>query len=47
LPDINRTSQEKLKDVGVPFIEIKNPNQGHEPIPDMQQVDSWFEKYLK
>jgi dipeptidyl aminopeptidase/acylaminoacyl peptidase len=37
----------KLKDAGVPFKEIKNPDQGHNPVPDMQEVDNWFKKYLK
>lgn len=37
----------KLKDAGVPFKEFKNPNQGHAPIPDMEEVDNWFQRYLK
>ncbi|MBS1620701.1 MAG: alpha/beta hydrolase [Bacteroidetes bacterium] len=38
---------EKLKEAGVPYKEFKNPDQGHEPIPDMQEVDKWFKLYLK
>ncbi|HVT87055.1 MAG TPA: alpha/beta hydrolase [Chitinophagaceae bacterium] len=38
---------EKLRDAGVPFKEVKNPDQGHNPIPDMQEVDNWFRQYLK
>ncbi|MBS1918733.1 MAG: alpha/beta hydrolase [Bacteroidetes bacterium] len=37
----------KLKEAGVPFKEIHNPDNGHEPLPDMQAVDNWFKKYLK
>jgi len=27
--------------------EFKKTNEGHNPIPDMKEVDSWFRKYLK
>lgn len=37
----------KLKDSGVPCKEFRNPDEGHEPIPDMKEVDNWFKKYLK
>ena len=37
----------KLKDTGVPYKEIRNPDQGHAPIPDMNEVDNWFKQYLK
>ena len=43
--DTGRT--EKLKETGVPCKEFKKTNEGHSPIPDMQEVDSWFRKYLK
>ncbi len=41
------TMCKKLKDAGVPYKEFKNPNQGHNPIPDMNEVDNWFKRYLK
>ena len=37
----------KLKETGVPFKEFKKTNEGHNPIPDMNEVDNWFRKYLK
>ena len=37
----------KLKEAEVPFKEFKNPDQGHEPIPDMEVVDNWFKRFLK
>lgn len=37
----------KLKEFAVPFKEFKNSNQGHEPIPDMKEVERWFKQYLK
>lgn len=37
----------KLKDAAVLFKEIKNPDQGNNLIPDMQEVDNWLKKYLK
>jgi predicted esterase len=37
----------KLKEAGVPYKEFKNPDQGHSPIPDMEEVDNWFKRYLK
>jgi len=37
----------KLKETRVPFKEFKKTNEGHNPIPDMKEVDSWFRKYLK
>ena len=37
----------KLKETGVPCKEFKKTNEGHNPIPDMKEVDNWFRKYLK
>lgn len=37
----------KLKEKAVAFKEFKNPNEGHEPLPDMNEVNNWFKRYLK
>jgi acetyl esterase/lipase len=38
---------QKLKDVGVATKLVLSPNQGHEPKPDMEEVDKWFMKNLQ
>ena len=37
----------KLKETGVPVKLVERKNQGHGPMPDMEEVDTWFKQHLK
>lgn len=39
--------QKKLVENNVPVKIVLSPNSRHRPIPDMDEVDRWFKKYLK
>lgn len=38
---------EKLRENHVPVKIFVSPKTGHNPVPDMAEVNNWFEKYLK